>query len=66
MLSDLAQIGTLEDQVTALNEVYGWFKDQLKLIEQRCDQGEIRYEMSKQYRDALNYLPEKEEEQAEE
>lgn len=47
MLSDLAQIGTMEDQVTVLGEVFTWFKDQLKLIEQRCDQGEIRYEMSK-------------------
>lgn len=39
MLSDLAQIETREDQVAALEGVFGWFKDQARLIQQRFDQG---------------------------
>jgi hypothetical protein len=43
MLSDLSQIDSREDQVTALEQLNGWFKEQLRLIQQRQDQGEIRY-----------------------
>ena len=43
MLSDVAQLGTREDQISALDEMCGWFKDQQKLVNQRYDQGEIRY-----------------------
>jgi hypothetical protein len=63
MLSDLAQIDSREDQVATLEELAGWFKEQQRLIQQRQDQGEIRYEMSKDYRDALKRPEEKHVEQ---
>jgi hypothetical protein len=66
MLSDLAQVGTRDDQLTALEAICTWFKEQQRILQQRCDQGEIRYQMTKQYRDALKYVPEKEEELHEE
>ena len=47
MLSDLAQIDTKEDQLTALNELHTWFKEQTRLVQQRADQGYIRYKMTK-------------------
>lgn len=62
MLSDLAQIDSREDQVATLEELTGWFKEQQRLIQQRHDQGEIRYEMSKNYRDALRRPEEKHQE----
>ena len=43
MLSDVAQLGTREDQIAALDEMSGWFKDQQRLVKQRYDQGDIRY-----------------------
>lgn len=51
MISDLAQIETRQDQVQALGEVFEWYKEQSRLVEQRRNQGEIRYEMTKNYRD---------------
>lgn len=51
MLSDLAQIDTREDQLTALDELHTWFKEQTRLVQQRVDQGYIRYKMSKELRD---------------
>lgn len=51
MVSDLAQIDTRQDQVQALNEVFEWYKEQSRLVEQRRNQGEIRYEMTKKYRE---------------
>ena len=39
MVSDLAQIDTREDQVARLQEVFKWFKNQEKIIQQRVDQG---------------------------
>ena len=50
MLSDLAQIETREDQIIALENVCGWFKEQQRLVQQRFDQGYIRYKMSKDYK----------------
>ena len=61
MLSDVAQIETRDDQIASLEAMSAWFKDQQKLVQQRYDQGEIRYKMSKQYRDVLNYVPEEHE-----
>jgi len=55
MLSDIAQIETREDQLTALEGVSGWFKEQQRLVSQRYNQGYIRYKMSKEYREFLNY-----------
>lgn len=57
MLSDVAQLGTSEDQAAALDEMCGWFKEQQRLVKQRYDQGDIRYQMSKQYREALKHIP---------
>ena len=51
MISDLAQIETRQDQVQALGEVFELYKEQSRLVEQRRSQGEIRYEMTKNYRD---------------
>jgi hypothetical protein len=39
MLSDIAQIGSREDQITALEELNEWFKEQLRLVQQRQSQG---------------------------
>jgi hypothetical protein len=50
MLADLPQIDTREDQQKALHDVHEWYKIQNRLIDQRKDQGNIRYEMSKDYR----------------
>ena len=66
MLSDLAQIDSREDQVTALEELNSWFREQQRLITQRHDQGEIRYEMSKEYREAMKRPEEKKAEETEE
>ena len=55
MLSDIAQIDTREDQLTALDAMSVWFKDQQRLVGQRANQGYIRYKMSKEYREFLNY-----------
>jgi len=50
MLSDIAQIDTREDQITALDSMLVWFKEQQRLVHQRYDQGYIRYEYSKDYK----------------
>lgn len=47
MLSDLAQIETREDQLKVLEEITAWFKEQRRLINQRKDQGVVRYEVIK-------------------
>lgn len=47
MLSDLAQMETRDDQIAALDSLCEWYKEQNRLVRQRYDQGEIRYEMSK-------------------
>ena len=39
ILSDIAQIGSREDQITALEELNEWFKEQLRLVQQRQSQG---------------------------
>lgn len=65
MLSDLAQIDSRQDQLTALEDLFAWYKEQQRLIEQRHDQGYIRYEMSKEYRDVMKYVPEKKVEEEE-
>jgi hypothetical protein len=43
MLSDIALMETRDDQITALDDICTWFKDQSRLLQQRQDQGEIRY-----------------------
>ena len=55
MLSDIAQIDTREDQLTALDAMSVWFKEQQRLVGQRANQGYIRYKMSNEYREFLNY-----------
>jgi len=43
MLSDIALMETRDDQIIALDDICEWFKDQTRLLQQRQDQGEIRY-----------------------
>lgn len=43
MLSDVALMQTRDDQIVALDDIGIWFKDQSRLLQQRQDQGEIRY-----------------------
>ena len=43
MLSDVALMQTIDDQIVALDDIGTWFKDQSRLLQQRQDQGEIRY-----------------------
>jgi len=43
MLSDVALMQTRDDQIVALDDIGTWFKDQSRLLQQRQDQGEIRY-----------------------
>ena len=43
MLSDIALMETRDDQITALDDISTWFKEQSRLLQQRKDQGEIRY-----------------------
>ncbi len=43
MLSDIALMETRDDQITALDDLCNWFKEQNRLLQQRQDQGEIRY-----------------------
>lgn len=47
IVCDLAYIFTKEDQIARLEETVLWYKDQEKLVSQRKDQGEVRYEMTK-------------------
>ena len=57
MLSDIAQLDSRENQVVALEDLNTWFKEQSRLMQQRTEQGDVRYEMSKLYRD-ITRLPE--------
>ena len=56
MVSDLAQIDTREDQVARLEEVFKWFKNQERVIQQRIDQGEVRYKMTKDVRNGVEVI----------
>jgi|LakMenEpi03Aug12_release.lakeMendotaPanAssembly.Ray.scaffolds.fasta_scaffold1768185_1 hypothetical protein len=47
VVCDLAYIETKADQIVRLEETFKWAKEQEHLIEQRRDQGEVRYEITK-------------------
>lgn len=46
----LSFLGSKDDQLVTLDEIYGWVKKQEGLIEQRKDQGNVRYEVNKDLR----------------
>lgn len=43
VLMSLSFLGSKDDQLVTLDEIYGWVKKQEDLIEQRKDQGNVRY-----------------------
>lgn len=58
-LRDLSFMDTKADQITRLEETFKWAKEQETLVMQRRDQGEVRYEVTKEVRYGVE--PEKKE-----
>lgn len=56
VVCDLAYIFTKEDMITVLDETLNWFKEQEKMITQRKDQGEVRYEVKKEVRNGVEVV----------
>lgn len=54
VVCDLASIFTKDDQITRLEESFHWWKDQERMIEQRMDQGYVRYEVNKEVRHGVS------------
>ena len=53
VLCDLAYLYTKEDQIARLEETVVWYKEQEKLILQRVNQGEVRYQVTKEVRNGV-------------
>ena len=56
-MCDLPYIQTKDDQISRLEEIMVYYKEQEKLINQRKDQGYVRYQVTKETRN--NPPPEK-------
>ena len=46
-MQDLSQLETKDDQMIKLEKTFSWVKEQEQLLEQRKDQGYVRYEVLK-------------------